>query len=460
MENEKLQPYGIGPPAWRSHRGACLSAFFQLAKICLVSLGLLYGIGTASAQSINSGVTFQWSDTQSTQTDSATLSGVTVNGVVFDALTLPTSYQMLQVGPGGDNTNKIRQNGVQIENSSANATWNASATSAFTSRNLNFIFVANSSNRNANICDNAGAIPTTSNQIQRLSYGFGVPATAGSLLAVTERNANNCYYIRILGIPVGGGPEQIIGGTFVHGGATLWGPQFGAPPSGVDYWAAGRVNANNGTIGVALFLLDPLVPVGSIITKVDFIAATRDHGDGKVFIMKSSAPITANDDNTGAVDGVVGGTNILNVLTNDSLRGFPPTASSATISIVTPASHAGVTLDIATGNVSVAAGVPPGTYQIVYQICETADPTNCDTATITVPVFGLSVIKKSTVISDPTSSTNPKAIPGATVRYCILVENMAATVTATAINVIDNFATASGDFSARQHQDKWQRRGQ
>ncbi|MEP0729031.1 MAG: hypothetical protein ABJC40_05320 [Parasphingorhabdus sp.] len=424
-----------------------LKNLIQILLFVTILLFMVAGLECLDAQSIRSGVTFQWSDSQSSQTDSATLSGVTVDGIIYDALTLPTSYTMLQVGPGGHSSNHIRQNGVQIESSSANASWNSSATAAFTSRNLNFKFEASASNNNANICDNSAAISSTSNQIQRLSYGFGVPATAGSILAVTERNANNCYYIRIFGTPVGGGAEQIIGGTFVHGGSTLWGATTSAPATGVDYWGSGRVNSNNGTIGIALFLLDPLVPVGSGITKVDFIAATQDHGDGKIFIMKSSAPIAADDDNAGSIDVGVGATDILNILTNDRLRGLAPTASSATISVVTAASHAGVTLDTASGNISVSAGVPPGTYAIEYQICETADPTNCDTATATVTVVGLHITKSSIVISDPVSGTsNPKAIPGATMRYCIQAENQANSVTAQAVSIFDDLLPMAVTF--------------
>ncbi len=419
---------------------SCLVRILLVSLLCL-PLFWIMDTGIAEAQSIRSGVTFQWSDNQSNPSSSATLAGVTVNGVVYNALTLPSSYQMLQVGPGGHNTNHIRQNGVQIENSSASGSWNSNATAAFTSRNLNFKFEADSSNNNANICNNAGAIASTSNQIQRLSYGSGIPATTGSILAVTERNANNCFYIQIRGTPVGGGAEQILGGTFVRGGATLWGSTFGAPPTGVDYWSSGRVNSNNGTIGIALFLLDPLVPAGSIITKVDFIAADNDHGDGKVFIIQSSAPIIANDDNVSAIDGGVASANVLNVLSNDSLRGSPPTTTSATISIVTPASHAGVTLNTANGFVSVSAAVPRGTYLITYRICETSVPTNCDTAIVTVPVLGLKILKKSKVISDPISgSSNPKAIPGAIVRYCIQIENEANTTAAEDIAVVDDLS--------------------
>ena len=43
-------------------------------------------------------------------------------------------------------------------------------------------------------------------------------------------------------------------------------------------------------------------------------------------------------------------------------------------------------LNPATGAVNVAPGTPAGTYTLVYQICEILNPTNCDTATVTVTV--------------------------------------------------------------------------
>src|SRR5690606_17110656 len=38
------------------------------------------------------------------------------------------------------------------------------------------------------------------------------------------------------------------------------------------------------------------------------------------------------------------------------------------------------------GVVSVPAGTPAGSYTIVYEICDVINPTNCDQATVTVPV--------------------------------------------------------------------------
>src|SRR5690606_9965949 len=40
----------------------------------------------------------------------------------------------------------------------------------------------------------------------------------------------------------------------------------------------------------------------------------------------------------------------------------------------------------ANGSVDVAAGTPAGTYTLTYQICENNNPTNCDTAVVSVTV--------------------------------------------------------------------------
>lgn len=65
----------------------------------------------------------------------------------------------------------------------------------------------------------------------------------------------------------------------------------------------------------------------------------------------------------------------------------------------------------------------------------------------------LTVAKTSRVVSDPVNFTNnPKAIPGATVEYCITVANAAGAATATDVNLIDDlpadvtFSSAFGIF--------------
>lgn len=62
----------------------------------------------------------------------------------------------------------------------------------------------------------------------------------------------------------------------------------------------------------------------------------------------------------------------------------------------------------------------------------------------TVTAAELSVAKVSRVISDPVSSANPKAIPGAVVEYCISVTNAAGGATATGVTLSDNLSTITG----------------
>ena len=58
--------------------------------------------------------------------------------------------------------------------------------------------------------------------------------------------------------------------------------------------------------------------------------------------------------------------------------------------------------------------------------------------TFVVAGAAVSVTKSSSVISDPVNNTtNPKAIPGAVIEYCIAVENASGAATATAISVVD-----------------------
>jgi uncharacterized repeat protein (TIGR01451 family) len=60
----------------------------------------------------------------------------------------------------------------------------------------------------------------------------------------------------------------------------------------------------------------------------------------------------------------------------------------------------------------------------------------------TVQAAALSVVKYSTLISDPLNgTTNPKAIPGATIEYCIAVSNATGSATATSVAISDPVPT-------------------
>jgi uncharacterized repeat protein (TIGR01451 family) len=96
----------------------------------------------------------------------------------------------------------------------------------------------------------------------------------------------------------------------------------------------------------------------------------------------------------------------------------------------------------ADGNVIVTFTSPIDTIIVRYGNATTA-PANPDGQAATFfnvsfcrPIANLSVTKISSVLTDGVSVTNPKSIPGATVRYCILVSN-AGSATATAVSASD-----------------------
>lgn len=97
----------------------------------------------------------------------------------------------------------------------------------------------------------------------------------------------------------------------------------------------------------------------------------------------------------------------------------------------------------ANGNVVVTFAAPVDTITITYgsHSLAPADPGQQGAAIHDIifcrPTANLTIGKTSSVISDPTNgTTDPKAIPGATMRYCILVTNNGSG-TATGINVAD-----------------------
>ncbi|PQV51751.1 concanavalin A-like lectin/glucanase superfamily protein [Jejuia pallidilutea] len=271
--------------------------FKLLLTLLLTYCYYLKGTSQTNAPSIQSGVTFQWSDTQTAANHSATIQSITVNGIVYLNFGLPTGYEITQLGPNGHSANRILENGVNLENTSSSSTWNASALSAFQDLNLNHYF--NSSYNGRNICDDFVSESTTTAQRQTLTYGTGILATSSGIIAVTERNANNCLHLELFGIPAGGGAEQSLGETFINqtstqfgfGGTGTGGPNGLGTPGAInppkpnsDYWLSDRVVENKGTLGIALFYLDDIAPNGSVITKAQLTASTTDHADGKLFI--------------------------------------------------------------------------------------------------------------------------------------------------------------------------------
>lgn len=144
------------------------------------------------------------------------------------------------------------------------------------------------------------------------------------------------------------------------------------------------LDASTGTVSVP-----PGTPAGTYVIGYEICekADPDNCRNAAITIVVTAASIAAANDSTAAVTSGSGGTALVNVLGNDSLAGAQPTPATIDLTVVTPATHPGVTLDGATGLVKVEPGTPAGNYVIAYKICEKLNSTNCAIANVTVPVL-------------------------------------------------------------------------
>ncbi|MFV8324262.1 hypothetical protein ACNQGI_15260, partial [Flavobacterium sp. LS2R12] len=100
-------------------------------------------------------------------------------------------------------------------------------------------------------------------------------------------------------------------------------------------------------------------------------------------IVVSAIIIDTNQDTAGPINGTTGGTNVVNVLTNDTLNGSAVSIGQINLTTVTP--NGNLTLN-ADGSITVAPNTPSGTYTLTYQICDKSNPTNCSQAMVSIVV--------------------------------------------------------------------------
>ncbi len=108
-------------------------------------------------------------------------------------------------------------------------------------------------------------------------------------------------------------------------------------------------------------------------------------------------PLVAAADTLGDVSGRDGGSTS-SVLANDTLGGSAITPGDVTVSLTSPPT--GVTINSTTGVVSVAPGTPAGNHTITYTVCETIEPTNCSSNTLTLTITAADI------------ETNDNTLPG------------------------------------------------
>ncbi|WP_412560721.1 gliding motility-associated C-terminal domain-containing protein [Winogradskyella sp. MIT101101] len=360
----------------------CISGI-SMAKTLIVAVLVMlpYVLLGQQSPSIQTGVTFQWSDNQGLNLNQpATIQSVSIDGTVYNTFVVPTSYEMTQLGEDGHSSNRIRRNGAFVGGNSGQANWVQNATAAFQDKNLNHYF--NSSNNGEDFCSDFDELEDIEEdwedgegpQKQTIFYNPAIPSNEGGVLAVTERGGNNCFYIEVWGIPVGGGPEQKLGETFVRNVGNYTGCLFAPPIAGSDYWQSGRCNENGQTIGVGLFYLNDIAPTGSRITKIEFVAATRDHGDGKFFILQKYA---VDQNETECVDEKFSGDlNYNNNVPNNS-----------TYSLISGPTPAGLNFSLDSNGMYSYTPMPGFTGDVTfeYEVCLPApNNTVCDSATVTI----------------------------------------------------------------------------
>ena len=118
----------------------------------------------------------------------------------------------------------------------------------------------------------------------------------------------------------------------------------------------------------------------TLVYQICEIANPTNCDTATVTILVSNS-LVANDD-VGFYTGL-GDVTFTNVLANDTLNGVPVIASQVIVTMVST-THPGIILSGL--NVIVAAGTPVGSYVLTYQICEIANPNNCDTAVVTFAI--------------------------------------------------------------------------
>jgi uncharacterized repeat protein (TIGR01451 family) len=81
-------------------------------------------------------------------------------------------------------------------------------------------------------------------------------------------------------------------------------------------------------------------------------------------------------------------TPIASVVSNDTVNGAPATLGAAGNATVAQSGTwpAGITLNSSSGAINTTPAVPPGSYSLIYKLCDRASPPDCATATDTVTV--------------------------------------------------------------------------
>ncbi len=171
---------------------------------------------------------------------------------------------------------------------------------------------------------------------------------------------------------------------------------------------------------------------------------TGDDLDEAVAVINT---IVAGDDDFSATSVPSTGGNTASVFTDDTINSATFANGDVSASITNDGGLTGVSIN-SDGTLTIPSGATPGSYTITYEICETADTDNCDTASVQVTIGGVADLQ---TVKTLVSSTSEPGV-GDTVTFQIVVTNNGGD-TATNVTLTDSLpagltATASnGDVT-------------
>ncbi len=292
--------------------------------------------------------------------------------------------------------------GTAVANVLSNDTYNGTAT-APTLADVTITNGTNDSNGKVMLDPATGAVSVAANTpagVYTLTYTITdkLDATKTSTATVKVTVASGA----ILAKDDAGSANSVTGGTAVanvlandnYNGTTT-------APTLADVTITNGTNDSNGKV-----MLDPATGAVSVAantpagvytltyTITDKLDATKT-STATVKVTVASGAILAKDD-AGSANSVTGGTAVANVLSNDTYNGTAtaPTLADVTITNGTNDSNGKVTLDPATGAVSVAANTPAGVYTLTYTITDKLDATKTSTATVKVTIASGAILAK------------------------------------------------------------------
>ncbi len=129
------------------------------------------------------------------------------------------------------------------------------------------------------------------------------------------------------------------------------------------------------------------------------------------------------------------------MLASDTVAGGPATLTNVTIRVIGTSSP-GVTLDPATGLITLAPGLPAGPYTVDYEICSVAVPTVCDTTTETVYQAPVGALEATKTLATTDNGDGILGV-GDLVTFTIMVENQSNT-SVTGLTLTDTFTAIAG----------------